>query len=134
MSYYVTLTPDGGIEIGPFDAGDTLGGTLPFLQDQVQGYIEHLDVICKDKNLDLWINEEGLLRGLPYNAVASEIVNKTWTALHYPTDGSFIVGNAVILASDDDGETRGLTLEEVGAVSSIVMGFAEENGIDVTVE
>jgi hypothetical protein len=130
MSYYVTLTPDGGIEIGPYEGGDT----LPFLQDQVQGYIEHLDIICKGKNLDLWINEEGLLRGLPYNAVASEIVNKTWTELHYPTDGSFIVGNTVILASNDDGESRGLTLEEVGAVSSVVMGFAEDYGIDVTME
>lgn len=130
MSHTITLSPNGDITIGPYPDQDS----LVFLQEEVQGYIEHLDITCKGKFLDMWVNEEGLLRGLPYNALASYIVNQTWIEHHVPVDEPYIVGNVVITAGTPDGDNRGLTLDEVRAIADMAKDYATLYGIDITVE
>lgn len=130
MSHIVTLGTSGDITIAPFPEKDS----LKFLQEGVGGYIEHLSITCKTWPLDLWVNESGLLEGLPYNALASYIVNQTWIEHHVPADEPFIVGDVVITGGTDDGDTRGLTLDEVGAVGEMVKDYAALYNIDVTVE
>ncbi len=130
MSYTITLGTNGDIIIEPFSDTDN----LPIMQNAVGGYVEHLDITCKGFGLDMWVNEEGLLRGLPYNALASYIVNQTWIEHHVPVDEPYIVGDIVISGGTPDGDSRGLTLDEVRAVADMANDYATLYGIDITVE
>ena len=53
----------------PHDAAAGVRATLRSVQTLVDGLIEF--VPCRDRSVQVWANEEGLLRGLPYNATAS---------------------------------------------------------------
>ena len=131
MSYCVTLSPDGGITIQPFPP-ETEDGNLKFLQSEVDGFIERVGVDCGPFPLDMWVNEEGLLIGLEPNELATYIVDTTWLA-RYESVGANIVGNAVITGSNGP-DTRGLTLDEVKAISDMAHDFADLHGLAVTVE
>lgn len=72
---------------------------LADMQELVGGYIEHLD--CG--GLDMWLNEEGKLHGLLPNLVT--FYGKEATDV--------VVGDVFFTACDDDGETIGLTDEQV---------------------
>ena len=69
------------------------------LQKIVGGYIEHV-IANEMRGFDIWINEEGKLCGLAPNFT---IFNGC----------DVIVGTAVITKTDDEGNTIGLTDEEV---------------------
>lgn len=131
MSYCVTLSPQGDITIQPFPP-ETEDGNLKFLQTEVGGLIEHLDIDCGPFPLDMWVNEEGLLVGLERNDLASYIVDVTWR-LAGNRGVPDIVGNAVITGTNS-GDTRGLTLDEVKAISDMAHDFADLYGLAVTVE
>ena len=127
MSYCVTLSPNGDITIQPFPP-ETEDGNLKFLQSEVDGYIERVGVNCGSFPLDMWVNEEGLLVGLEPNELASYIADK-----NYHSYSAYIVGNAVITGSNGP-NTRGLTLDEVKAISDTAHDFADLHGLAVTVE
>ncbi len=131
MSYCVTLSPNGDITIQPFPP-ETDDGNLKFLQTEVDGLIEHLGVDCGPFPLDMWVNEEGLLRDMERNKFASYIVESTWLA-RYDSGGADIVGNAVITGTND-GDTRGLTLDEVKAISDMAHDFADKYHYSIAVE
>lgn len=76
--------------------------TLAALQRLVGGYV---DVVRLDDGLDLWVNDEGLLQGLPVNVVATALAQTP------------LVGAAVIARSDQDGETLGVTDEDAAMFS-----------------
>lgn len=63
--------------------------TLPTLQRIVGGYIEHVPL---PDGRSMWVNEEGLMRGLPYNPQASEMA------------GRMIVGPVAITPPEEDYE------------------------------
>lgn len=130
MSYTVTLGTNGDIIIGPYPDSES----LKFMQETVGGYVEHLDITCKGFGLDMWVNEEGLLKSLPYNALASYIVNQTWIEHHVPVDEPYIVGDIVITGGTPDGDARGLTLDEMRAIARMSEDFAALYGIDITIE
>lgn len=127
MSYSVTLSPNGDITIQPFPP-ETEDGNLAFLQNEVNGYIERVGISCGPFPLDMWVNEEGLLIGLEPNDLASYMADK-----NYESYSAYIVGNAVITASNGP-DTRGLTLDEVKAISDTAHDFADLHGLAVTVE
>lgn len=79
--------------------------TLEDLQAAVEGYIE---LIRLDSKNDLYVNEEGRLRGIPYGF--------TLSCLPHHNNPS-LVGNAIILSHDDegDGASTTLSLEEIRA-------------------
>ncbi len=67
---------------------------LADMQAVVDGYIERA---CSFDGVDMWVNEEGLLRTLPINMKATAIRdNLTAIPAFYP-----IVGDVIILASDE---------------------------------
>jgi anthranilate/para-aminobenzoate synthase component II len=59
---------------------------LNYLQQYVGGYIEH--VALRD-GTHLWVNEEGLIKGLPINLLASAMY------------GSVICGDVVLLSNEE---------------------------------
>lgn len=75
------------------------------LSGTVGGYIQC--VTMKD-GLDIWLNEEGKLIGLPYNPIGTAI----WADSYGTTD--IIVGDIIITSgADDEGNTLGLSDEQV---------------------
>lgn len=79
---YVRFRADGGFH-GQVDLDHEL--TLEEMQWIVGGYIERVQVRYHGKTLDMWVNEEGLVRNLPINLEASLIAGQT------------IVGDAFII-------------------------------------
>lgn len=81
--------------------------TLFEMQKVVGGYIETaLRVPTNRKNItvNVYVNEEGLLLGLPLN-------------YRRKTDGSYLAGDMVIVGGNEaDGSSAGLTADEIGSV------------------
>ncbi len=75
------------IEAGSRDTNveEILYPQLDWLQKHVGGYIERIPVNIADKPYEVYVNEEGLIQKLPYNEMASHIVNMA------------LVGNVVIV-------------------------------------
>ena len=77
---------------------------LKSLQNAVGGYIEAIS--CD--NLSFFLNEEGKLNNLPMNPLATLLVK------HRIGQYDYIAGDVVVLGDvDEDGETLGLSFEEI---------------------
>lgn len=84
-------------------------GELAAVQALVGGYLELLPNRGPRDGLDVFVNEEGLLRALPFNR----------TVRGFP-----VVGPVVVLASTPEGDTRGLTPDEVARALRLLEGGA----------
>ena len=106
---YVIVHANGGrIEIGD-GQGDK--PELEFLQQAVGGWIEHVYVKELDgTGIDCFCNEEGKLQGLPVNFPATRLVEPY----------GMLVGDVVFVASDDEGESRWLTDEQVQKAQEVL--------------
>lgn len=104
-----TIAADGVATVHTWDATD---GTLPHLQHAVDGCV---DVVALSSDLDMWINDEGLLVGLLVNILATGIA-----ALHGMTHQAY-VGTAVFTGGTDaEGNTLPLSEEQVQLLLSYV--------------
>jgi len=93
------------------------GKTLEFLQGRVGGLIERVPFPVD--GVDAYINEEGkfapfvletgeIVSGLPVNELATALMHEH--GLLFP--GDYVAGDMVLVSSDGDGETVGLTGEQ----------------------
>jgi hypothetical protein len=101
-TYIVKVAADGRVEREEFDRADPLGQ----LQGAVGGYIERVPVPMVGGH-DLFVNEDGLLEGLPINVALSKFVIRR--TRNY---AARIVGDGVFAGHDEDGEAVGLTEAE----------------------
>lgn len=84
---------------------------LDFLQKQVAGYIEPVDVTMDGQEVTMYVNEEGKLQGLPYNPRATFLAQDSIMAFDY------IAGDVVVVGPvDDEGDDTGLTEAQVEAL------------------
>ena len=101
---------------------ETKEWTLEELQAVVEGYIEPVyvrevltDAGKKAVNVDLYVNEEGKLNGLPVNNRATDFAALAiggWV-------NDIIVGNVVILGvPDDEGETTSVSRQAINVVKN----------------
>lgn len=87
---------------------DEKGGTLSMLQTAVEGWVEHVraDRDYLGFDADIWVNEEGIYRDdFEMNVLASVMTGQT------------LVGPAVVALTNSDGETLGLTDEQIETLS-----------------
>jgi hypothetical protein len=92
------IKTDGTKEVALF----TEGNFLNLAQATVGGWIQL--VRLNNKGIDLYLNEEGKLDGLPQNPIATAL----WSEDYGLTD--YIVGNVIITGgADHEGNTVGLT-------------------------
>jgi hypothetical protein len=87
--------------------------SLQTLQTAVDGWVQAVDLA---NDLSMWCNEEGKIHGLAHNPFAQFMWDKAYGA---HTD--YIVGDIVLTGgTDDEGETLGLTDEQVAIIKKIV--------------
>jgi len=90
------------------------GDSYEFLRENVDGYIEHLNVPKLDeRKIDIWLNEEGKLIGLEPTIMLS-------------SDGElvdYIVGPVVFTRYSDDGETLSLADGDVDYIKNLLSHY-----------
>lgn len=89
-------------------------GELSQLQAAVNGLVECVQFRLEDKYFDAWVNEEGILRGLPENEFISDLLGFAFQNKDFR-----IVGNVLITGQAVDGETRGLSDDELETLRSM---------------
>ena len=87
MKYIPVILPNGSLNIYAVLDGRT--ATLEWLQQQVGGYIETVPACFV--GLQIIVNEEGKLKGLPFNDTATDFARG---------QGDSLVGNAVVMAAE----------------------------------
>lgn len=82
--------------------------SLKALQNQVGGFIEHyiIDEALNQRRIDMWIDEEGKMKNL----------RPTFLLMHDGEMYDYISGPCVFTKYDSEGETYGLTDEDMEAV------------------
>ena len=89
---------------------------LSFLQEQVGGLVQVIDLVGELEGVSLWVNEEGKMYGLPINDSATHL----WEKSYGKTD--VIAGNVVLTGgADDAGETMALTDEQVEMITNALL-------------
>lgn len=110
----VIIRANGSIEQTTLTAGDT----YKTLSDAVGGYIECVTI---ENEIDMWVNEEGKLIDLPYNATATGFF---WTSYGFMSD--VIMGDVILTGSNvDDGETVGLNDGQIAWLNQMLSCFAD---------
>lgn len=92
------ITTDGTIETAEWAAGGT---NLTHLQQAVGGSV---DVVALTDELDMWVNDEGLVMGMPINEVATAIAREHGMS-HQPYAGPAVFTGGC----DEAGDTQPLT-------------------------
>ena len=97
MNAVITIKADGTKSVESVETID-----LDFLQEAVGGYIEAVGLSSYDAVM--YVNEEGILRGLPVNPEASDIA------------GQILVGDVIIVGqTNSEGEDTGLSDEQIAS-------------------
>lgn len=92
---------------------DAPEGSLKVLQSAVGGWIEAVDL---SDEVTLWCNEEGKITGLESNPIGTRLT----AGLLQP--GDYIAGDIALTGGvDDEGDTLGLTDEQVATYVSLLV-------------
>jgi len=104
----VTIAVDGTAEAVQWDA---TRGSLTHLQQAVDGLV---DLVALHEHVTMWVNDEGIARGMPMNIVATSI------ARGFGLTHQSYFGPAVFTGGGGtDGETLGLTERRVEALMNL---------------
>lgn len=106
------IKTDGTIEWKEFE----IGNSYQLLRDSVDGYIERVSL---KGDIDLWLNEEGKLIGLEPNKNATLLFWGTWGI-----GSDIIVGDVFLANSNSEGDTVGLTDEQIDHLLDVLPSFA----------
>ncbi len=117
MSHLVRITTTNDIHIVPIHNNYS----LQLLQDLVGGYIEFVSL--PDFGLEMVVNEEGKISGLPMNLVGTLYWNR-----QYRETLDWIMGDVVFLSSDREanGDPKPLTDEQLSTILNRVDSWFED--------
>ena len=118
MRYAVVLKTDETAEIVPFPT--EVSEQADILSEKVGGLFTTVNVLNEEGSeveFTLWVNDEGLLLGLPFNKAASELQAVGYHRRGMTEDearaNSYLVGDAVITyGPDEEGDTEGFDKEK----------------------
>lgn len=97
-----------------------IDNNLKTLQDIVGGYIQYVDI--SQDGLQMIVNEEGKIMDLEYNLGATLLYNTT----HLYND--MILGNAIIVNTDNEGENKSITKEDIDTVKELIVREFNKGG------
>lgn len=87
-----------------------IDGSLASMQEIVGGL---LVAVSLNEHLTIWVNEEGLGLGLPFNRIATELLVGRW-------DDVYLVGTALITGGvDAEGETLPIRDQDLAVMMKI---------------
>ena len=90
--------------VGQHPVVEQIDAGLDGMQAIVGGYIECVQLSgTLESGVDLWLNEEGRINGMPLNRLVKDDRGRNWD----------VFGDVFISRHDDEGETIGLTDEDV---------------------
>lgn len=98
-------------EVGKAPEAREIDGSLESFQKIVGGYIEAVRRVGLPQGMDLFVNEEGRLHGMPFNRYVA---------------GFDLLGPIVIAASDDEGETTSLSDDQIDFAIDLLKRAARE--------
>lgn len=104
----VTIDVDGNAETVEWD---TSSGTLTLLQRAVDGFV---DVVALHDHVALWVNDEGIVKGMPMNIVATSIA-RGFGFTHQPYFGPVVFTGG----GTEEGETLGLAEQHAEALMNL---------------
>jgi hypothetical protein len=104
----VTIDVDGNAEAVQWD---TTSGTLTHLQQAVGGLV---DLVALHEHVTMWVNDEGIVKGMPMNIVATSIA-RGFGFTHQPYFGTAVFTGG----GDEEGETLGLSEQHVEALMNL---------------
>lgn len=104
MRAIIAMT-NGALEVKNFEPGESYG----MIKEAVDGYFDCIRI--PSIGVDIWVNDEGKLLELDPNPFGTAL----WVHEYGMTD--MVCGNIIITGGvDEDGETIGLTQEQVDAM------------------
>ena len=86
--------------VGQDPVVEEIDDTLEAMQEIVGGYIE---CVRLSPTVDMWLNEEGRLTGLPFNRLVPDVHGNQWD----------ILGNLFLTSHDDEGEITSLSADDL---------------------
>ena len=94
------------------------GGNTKVLQDAVGGLLETIRFNWLGSEFLLWCNEEGKIDRLPFNSLATMMVEMARDLVW----GDMIFGNVIITSAEEDqyGWSRGLDPEEISSLQHLL--------------
>jgi hypothetical protein len=120
MQTAMIIMPSGETRLFKF----TQKNCLEIFQEHVGGLIQPIDMPKQGWNMV--VNEEGKMHQLPYNEFATHI----WES-NYGMFTDAILGTVVMTSIEvgDDGETIGLTLDDVANISQMLNDYRKQWGL-----
>lgn len=99
--------------------------SLSTLQDAVGGWVERVPLPPHFQlSLDIWVNEEGLFMGLPYNSSATHLYNHYWQS-----SDLIIVGDVIVTGKDlPNGDTAGMSDADIVLFTEILNSVPSLDG------
>lgn len=107
-TYLLKVAADGTITRVPIESAENIP---QLLREGVGGWLE---LVPNKTEFDLFIDEEGKLKQKPYNSLLTKFVQ----GCLMPDD--YIVGDGIIAAHDEEGETLGLTDEQCDRLEALL--------------
>ena len=119
VGYVCVIPEDGVIRFDLVNLDENGNVPLEALQKRVGGWVEliysgtYVSQEMVDRNIDIFINEEGKLNALAFNPRATSLTN-------LPLWSDFIFGPAVLCKSDDEGNSIPLSEDDKEFLCRIV--------------
>jgi len=115
----MTILPTGEFRLFKFNDKNC----LELFQNRVGGLIQPVDLPVQGWNMV--VNEEGKIQELPYNEYATHL----WES-NYGLFTDAILGTVVLTSIEvgDEGETIGLTLDDVANISKVISDYKKQWG------
>lgn len=119
VGYVCVIPEDGFIRFDLVNLDEDGHVPLEALQKRVGGWVEliysgaYVSQEMVDRNIDIFVNDEGKLNALAYNSRATSLTN-------LPLFGDVIVGPAVLCKSDDEGYSIPLSEDDKEFLNRLV--------------
>lgn len=125
-TYILKVKADMTITREEFDEKNSLGQ----LQSAVNGFVERIPAEFKH-NLDLWVNEEGILKQLPTNVILTALCSMMFGRIVY------LLGDGVFARHDEEGNILGIDEELAEKIEDIMIeirGLSIRTAYDLSAE
>ena len=126
MRYALVLKTDGTTEVVEFP--EDVSKQVDIVGEKVGGLFDTVDVYDQEGavvEFTIWVNDEGLLLGLPFNKAASELqavgYHRQGMTEEVARDNTYLVGDAVLTyGPDEEGNVEGFDKDTIDGLIALL--------------